>query len=568
MENTAYELKKVDGDSNVEGEQDVKAASGSGADVTVSPTEDSNGGEDGRRKQILFIYDGVQRRLEQRHMQMIALAGTLGSGLFLGSGKTIAYAGPVGALLAYILVGTVSWSMLMSLGEMACYAPISGGYIHFAERWLHPAVGFALGYQVIFMWMVALPAELISCSILMSLWDIDFPASHQAAYLTALCVVCASFNYLGVRWFGEAEFIFAMLKIALVVGLILAGLIVDLGGNPLHDRIGFRYWKDPGAFAAYYTTGNEGKFLGWFTSLVQAAYSYVGMEQLGVTAAEVKNPRVAVAKACKKIFYRIAIFYVLSIWVIGMLVPYTDENLLQGSGNAAGSPFVIAFNRVGIKVLPHIINAILIVSSISTSNMCLYGVSRMIYGLGVRGHAPKIFGRTTKKGLPLPALVVATLCMGLCYMCLGSGAATAFTWFSNITSLSGFITWGVISVTYLRFKAGLKAQGIDRKSFHYYNRFQPLPAYWTIFWASIVVIFNGWEVFTRGSWDTSSFFVSYVNIPFFIVLCAGYQIVKRPRWLKSEELDFVTGIPSDAEVYYEEPAPKTWVHRWCNILFT
>ena len=377
-----------------------------------------------------------------------------------------------------------------------------------------------------------------------------------------------SINYFGVRAFGESEFIFSCIKICLIVGLILAGLIVDLGGSPSGDRIGFRYWKHPGAFAEYYTTGSLGKFLGFFKNLVQAAYSYLGMEQIALAAAEVKNPRVSVTKACKRIFYRIAMFYILGILIIGMLVPYDNDQLLQDNGTAASSPFVIAFNLAGIKVFPHIINAGVLTSAFSAGNSGLYGASRMLYGLSLRGQAPRFFSKTTKKGLPITALTASTIAVPLSYLAVSSGAETALNWLSNLTSLSGFITWCTISFSFIRFKQGCDAQGIDRSKFHYWNRFQPWYAYWCIFWCVVVILFNGWEVFVANGWNASDFVVDYINIPLFALLVGGYWIIRRPRHLKPSELDFVSNIPSDEEVSYDEPPPKNIFHKVCNYLLT
>ncbi|WWC96603.1 hypothetical protein V866_003472 [Kwoniella sp. B9012] len=514
------------------------------------------------------LYDGVQRKMEQRHMQMIALAGTLGTGLFLGSGKTIAHGGPVGSLLAFVLTGSIAYSMLVCVGEMAVYAPISGGYIHYIERWLNPSVGFAVGWQVCFQYCLFLPSEVIAASILISYWDTSFTIPHQAGYMIALAFGAAAINFFGVRWFGESEFFFAFIKIALVIGLIIAGIVVDLGGGPNHDRIGFRYWKDPGAFAEYHFAGDLGKFLGFFTNLLQAAGSFAGIESIAVAAAEVKNPRVALTKAIKRLFWRITIFYILLIFVVGLLVPYNDSSLLQSTGTAASSPFVIAFQRAGIKALPSIINAAVLTSAFSAGSSLMYSVSRMLYGLSLRGYAPRILARTTKKGLPIVSLSFVTLFYALSFMTLSKGASTVLNWLSNLNALIGYITWGTIAITYLRFKKGLAAQGIDRKSLHYWNRLQPWPAYWVIFWSSIIIIFNGWEVFTKGYWNPSDFVIAYITIPVFSILILGYWIVKRPRHLKIDELDMYSNIPTDEEVSYEEPPPKNWGVKVVNFLFT
>ncbi|WVR05551.1 hypothetical protein IAU60_002570 [Kwoniella sp. DSM 27419] len=514
------------------------------------------------------LYDGVQRKMEQRHMQMIALAGTLGTGLFLGSGKTIAHGGPVGSLLAYILTGSIAYAMLVCLGEMAVYAPISGGYIHYIERWLNPAVGFAVGWQVCFQYCLFLPSEVIAANILISYWDNTFPIPHQVGYMIALMVGAAAINFFGVRWFGESEFIFAFIKIALVIGLIVGGIVVDLGGGPSGDRIGFRYWKNPGAFAEYNTKGDLGKFLGFFTNLLQSAGSYAGIESIAVAAAEVKNPRVALTKAIKRLFWRIAIFYILLIGVVGLLVPYNDPSLLQSTGTAASSPFVIAFQRAGISALPSIINAAVLTSAFSAGSSLMYSVSRMIYGMSLRGYAPRALSRTTKSGLPIAALCFVTLFYSLSFMSLNKGASTVLNWFSNLNALIGFITWAAIAVTYLRFKKGLKAQGIDRKTLHYWNRWQPWPAYWVIFWSVLIIIFNGWEVFTRGHWSPSNFVIAYITIPVFSLLLLGYWLYKRPKHLRTDELDMFSNIPTDEEVSYEEPPPKNVGVKVVNFLFT
>lgn len=307
---------------------------------------------------------------------------------------------------------------------------------------------------------------------------------------------------------------------------------------------------------------------GWFTNLIQAAYSYLGMESISIAAAEVKNPRVSVAKATKRVFYRIALFYILGMLVVGMLVRSDDPHLLQSTGTAASSPFVLAFSGAGIKVFPHIINAGVLTSAFSAANAGIYATSRKLYALGLRGHAPKFFAKTTSRGLPVVALVTICLSMGLSYMALGAGASTVLNWLSNITSLSGFITWAVICSAYLRFYAGVKVQGLDRKTFHYAHPWQPFPAYWAIFWSVVVIVFNGWYVFTKGNWSTSNFIVSYINLPIFASLTIGFIIIKRPKVPTALEQDFVSNIPTDEEVYYEEPEPKTWFHKVCNWLFT
>ncbi|KAJ7846030.1 amino acid permease/ SLC12A domain-containing protein [Mycena olivaceomarginata] len=514
------------------------------------------------------VYDGVQRKMKQRHIQMIALAGTLGTGLFLGSGKAIAYAGPAGALIAYTHVGTIVYCMLMSLGEMMCYMPISGGYVHFATRFLDPALGFALGWLQWYGGIVTLPAEIIGATLIITFWDSGPNGSglsipHMAGYITLLLFLCITVNFLGVRWFGESEFMFAIIKIMLVIGCVVGGLIIDLGGAPGHDRIGFRYWKNPGAFAPFIEPGNTGKFLGWFQTLLQAAYSYLGMESIAMAAAEVQNPRRALPKAVKRVFYRILAFYVLATLIVGMLVPYTDPQLLQSTGNAASSPFVLAMTRLRTAV----INAAVLTSAFSAANSLLYFSSRQLYGLALRGQAPRIFAKTTKDGLPITALAFTSVWILLAYMALSQGASTVLNWMSNLIAILGFATWAIISLTYIRFYHGLKHQGIDRSKFGYYNRWQPFPAYWALIWSIIIILFNGWPVFLKGAWKSTDFVIAYINIPIFVVLYGAYKIIRKSSIVTLEAMDFHSNVPTPEMVDFEAATPKTLAGRFAKWLF-
>ncbi|KAJ7802994.1 amino acid permease-domain-containing protein [Mycena olivaceomarginata] len=463
------------------------------------------------------VYDGVQRKMKQRHIQMIALAGfidsaqkTLGTGLFLGSGKAIAHAGPAGA------------------PPMRCYMPISGGYSliqPWVSRWLQWYGG-----------IVTLPAEIIGATLIITFWD---------SGLILLLFLCTTVNFLGVRWFGESEFIFAIIKIMLVIGCVVGGLIIDLGGAP--------------AFAPFIEPGNTGKFLGWFQTLLQAAYSYLGMESIAMVAAEVQNPRRALPKAVKRVFYRILAFYVFAILIVGMLVPYTDPQLLQSTGNAASSPFVLAMTQWEFKdfhasiISPRnisllkprtaVINAAVLTSAFSAANSLLYVFSRQLYGLALRGQVPRIFAVCQQDGLPIMVLAFTSVWILLAYMVLSQGASTVLNWMSNLIAILGFTTWAIISLTYIRFYHGLKHQGINQSKFGYYNRWQPFPVYWAFIRSIIIILFNGWPVFIKRAWKSTDFVIAYINILIFVVLYGAYKIIRKLSIVTLEAMDFCHESP-------------------------
>ncbi|KAF8273091.1 general amino acid permease 1 [Lactarius quietus] len=491
--------------------------------------------------------DRVQRRLKQRHVQMF-IAGTIGTGLFLGSGSALQGAGPLGALLAYLLVGTVAYSTLCSVGEMTALAPISGTFPHFAARWVQPSFG------------AALPNKLL-------LTRVSHQHKHQAGYTALLCFLVCLINIFGVRYFGESEFVFSIIKLILITGLIFCGLIVDLGGGPDHKRLGFTYWKNPGALTGPGLVKNKttDHFLGWVSVLVQAGFSFQGMELVAIAASETENPRRNISKAVRRVFWRIVIFYILGILITGMLVPYDDPNLLNGKGTASQSPYVIAIRRAGIRTLPSIINAAIFTSAFSAGNSFLFCSSRILYGLAIRGQAPRIFTYCTKNGLPIIAVLFCCTFSLLSFMNVSSGAGKVFDWFVNLSTSAGFIIWWSINVTYIRFWRGHKVQGRDRTELAYWNPLQPGLAIWGAFWTSIFILVGGYKVFFR--WNIQSFLTAYINIPIFFTLWVGWTLyMRRPFW-RAHEMDFVTGIPTIEETDAPEEPPRNLTEKIFNALF-
>ncbi|KAJ8587576.1 general amino acid permease 1 [Rhizopogon salebrosus TDB-379] len=510
--------------------------------------------------------DLVQRRLKQRHVQMIAIAGTLGTGLFLGSGNALSGAGPLGALIAYALVGSVAYSSLCSIGEMTSHAPISGTFPHFAARWVDPALGFAVGWNYFYTNVMTVPVEISGAQILITYWDSN--PNHAGIYTAIIIVFACATNIFGVRYFGEAEFVFSLIKLTMITGLIIVGLIIDLGGAPNHHRLGFQYWKNPGVFAG---AGLEpthiglDRFLGVLSVIVQASFSFQGMEIVAIAASETENPRRNIAKAVRRVFYRILIFYMLGIFITGLIVPYNDPSLLQSTGTAAESPYVIAMTRAGIKVLPSIINAGVMTSAFSAANSFLFCSSRILYGLSLRGQAPKIFATCTSKGLPIVAVACSSLFALLALMNISSGAETVFNWFVNLSTVGGFFGWGSINLTYYYFYRGMKYQGIDRTKLHYYNRLQPWLSIWGLTWCIIFILINGFKIFWN--FTASGFLTSYINIPLFLGLYVYWKVVKKTKVWQPDEMDFFTGIPTPEETEGPYYPPEGFWQKVADTLF-
>ncbi|KAL1681984.1 amino acid permease/ SLC12A domain-containing protein [Schizophyllum commune] len=499
----------------------------------------------------------LKRALKNRHVAMIsAHAGVIGTGLFLGTAQSLHNGGPIGLVLGYITMGTICYSVMVSLGEMIAYLPIAGGHIKLAERFVDPALSFTMGWNYWYNWTILLPAELSASAILMNYW-VSPEKVNNAVWITMCLVVVVFINFLGAGAYGEAEFIFASIKVITIVGLIILGIVIDLGGGPNHDRLGFRYWKDPGPFAQYHDIqGSKGQFLGWWAVITQAAFSFIGTEIVAIAAAEAKNPRRNLPRAIKRVYIRILLFYICGTIVIGLLVPSNNERLVSGSGTASSSPFVIAIENAGISVLPHIVNACLLTSAWSAASSDLYTSSRALYGLSVAGNAPKIFQRTTRWGLPYVSLIFSTAFALLAYMSVDKNAGEVFNWFQNMTAIAGMMTWFGISITYLRFHAGCKAQNIDRKKLPYWNIINPYAAWYSLVATFVICFFSGWSVFLRGNWATDTFVTNYFPLWLFPILYIGSKLYYRQPIVKASEMDFVSNIAEiEADCANDEDAP-------------
>ncbi|RYN27113.1 Arginine permease [Alternaria tenuissima] len=504
----------------------------------------------------------VKRDLGRRHINMIAIAGMIGTGLFLASGQAIATAGPVGALLGYLCMGLIACGVALSAGEMSAFMPVTGGFVRHATRFVQPALGIATGWNFWYTMAITAPAELAAAATLINFWDNSI---NPAIWYSVFIVIIVTINFCGVKVYGESEVFFAALKILLIIGLIIAGLVVDLGGSPSGDRIGFRYWKNPGPFNEYIVPGNTGKFLGFWSSLISAAYSYANIQVVAIAGAETKNPRVIIPNAIRMTFWRVLIFYVISILIVGMLVPFNDPNLGIATGDAQQSPFVIAFQRAGINVLPSIINAIVCTSAFSCGSACVFLASRTLYGLAEDGQAPKVLLRTNRFGTPYLAIGASLIFMPLVYLSLGSNSSIVFGWFVNITTIAGLIGWLVIEGTYLRFYYALKAQGISRDRLAYKSPMQPYLAWVTGGALVLVILFSGYSVFFPGRWSVGTFLTYYIDIAIFIFLWVAGFCYARSGIIALQDVDLSEIADVDhekAQILNSAEQNLSWWRKW------
>lgn len=360
-------------------------------------------------------YESTQRGLKSRHAQMIALGGTIGTGLFVGSGQTLARGGPLFILVAYIIMSFLVFCVVTGIVEVAAWLPTRGCSMNmFGWRYVSRSLGFAMGYLYFYSLGILVPYEITAAGLVIEYWS---PPVNIAVWITIMIVVIVGLNALPVKFYGETEFWFAGLKVIMMIGLLIMSVVLFFGGGPDKDRLGFRYWKNPGAANEYLDEGNTGRFLALLSCVVLSAFPFAfAPELLIATGGEMESPRRNLPTAARRYIWRLVIFYVGSVLAIGVIAPSNDERLTNGGAGAGSSPFVVAIKNAGIAGLDSVINGGIIISAWSSGNSFLFLSSRSLYALALSGNAPRMFKACTKNGVPYAAVIASSLFCALAYL--------------------------------------------------------------------------------------------------------------------------------------------------------
>ncbi|KAF1963725.1 histidine permease [Byssothecium circinans] len=450
----------------------------------------------------------LHRKLNSRHLQFVAIGGTVGTGIFIVSGSSVATAGPVGALLAYIFVATLVYAVMLSLAEMSTYLPI----------------------------------PLTAAGLVIQWWNADLSIG---IFITIFWVPLTLVNFLPVDVFGEFEFWFSLLKVISLVGFWIFGICINAGVGQ-QGYLGFKYYDSPGAFAPYLTDGPKAKFVAFWAVLIQAGFAFQGTELVAVGAGESANPRKTMPRAIRNTFWSIFLLFVFTIFFIGILVPYDNESLLLGNTNASSSPLG----------LPHIINSVLLTVVFSAASSNVYSSSRVLVGLVEENCAPRFVGLTTKRGVPYAATAISVSMGLLAYMNLLSNGGEVFDWFLKIVSVAGFIAWSCVCICHLRFMNALKAQNIDRDTLPYKSWGGRYLAWYGLTFYATITLTQGFTAFVP--WSTEDFFIAYISLILFAVLYIGHKVVTRSKFIQPIEADLVTGAFHEEEAQTWEESPRSW----------
>ncbi|AJH80209.1 amino acid permease [Heyndrickxia coagulans] len=467
----------------------------------------------------------LRKELKARHLTMISIGGSIGTGLFLGSGAAIHSAGPGGALVAYALVGAMVYFVMTSLGEMSAYMPTSGAFSTYGTKFVDPAFGFAIGWTYWFNWAMTIAAELTASIMIMKFW---FPHSPSLLWSMSFFVLIFLLNYLTVRGYGEGEYWFSFIKVAAIILFIVVGLLMVfglLGGEA--------------AGVKNFTTGKApfpGGFLGTFLVFIAAGFSFQGTEIVGVAAGESENPAKNVPKAIKNVFWRILLFYVLAILVIGLLVPYTNSSL--ESENVLVSPFTLVFKKAGLSFAASMMNAVILAAVLSAGNSSLYASTRMLYAMAKEGQAPRIFSKLDRRGVPVPAMILTAVVGMLAFFTSIFGDGVVYIWLMNSIGITGFIFWLGICVSHYRFRKAFLAQGHALDELPYRAKWYPFGPVFAIAVCLIVTLAQDYQAFLAPHINWGNVIAAYLGIPFFLVLWFGYKIARKTKIVPLDAHDF------------------------------
>ncbi|KAL4786943.1 amino acid permease/ SLC12A domain-containing protein [Aspergillus varians] len=486
-------------------------------------------------------YGETKRGLSSRHVQLMAIGGSIGTGLFVGIGSYLRDSGPLSIVLGYLIYGFLFiWPCYLCVGEMCAYLPIRGSIFELASRYVDPAFAFAMGWVYFYAGVMLVCVEYSAVATIMQYWTTSV---NPAVWIAMAMVVCIFLNVVAVKWYGESEFIMSSTKVLLIIGLVLLTFITMVGGNPKHDVYGFRHWTD-GVMYEYYTDGDTGRFLGLFNVIVYAAFSIAGPDLPALAAGEIQNPRVTIPRVVKMIFWRIVGFYVVGMLAVSIICDSHDPRLISAIENdaagSAASPWVIGIQNLGIRGLPDLINFLILLSGWSCGNAYLYASSRTLYSLAKDKQAPRFLLKCTKSGVPVYCVITVSLITCIAFMVADTSSVTVFYWFIDLTTCGLVLTYTCMVVVFLFWYRALRAKGIDRKTYLPWTA--PLMPYWAILSlivGSIVTIFNGFSVFSP--WDTQGFITSYFAIGFFIVMFTFWKVWHKTSFVKPIDADIITG---------------------------
>ncbi|MBJ9986017.1 amino acid permease [Acinetobacter sp. S40] len=431
----------------------------------------------------------LQRGLKNRHIQLIAMGGAIGTGLFLGSAQVIQSAGP-SIILGYAIGGLIAFLIMRQLGEMIVEEPVAGSFSHFANKYWGKFPGFLAGWNYWILYVLVAMTELTAVAKYINYWWPHIPSWISVLFFF---IVITAINLTNVKFYGESEFWLAIIKVVAVISMIIFGLYLLFTAGPDSTASFSNLWTHGGFF--------PNGFDGLFYMLAFLMFAFGGIELIGMAAAEADNPKKTIPKAINQVVVRILIFYVGSLTILLSLVPWNQLDL----GGLDKSPFVMIFSQLGIGWAAHLLNFIILTAALSVYNSGMYANSRMLYGLAQQGNAPAVFKKVNKEGVPIPAVLLSAVLIFGCVLLNYFVPEDALGHLMYVVVGALVLNWAMISLTHLKFKSAMKAL----------NQKVSFPALWSPVSNYIVLLFIAVVLYIM--W-TQGFKESVIMIPVWIVV--------------------------------------------------
>ncbi|OJK04249.1 hypothetical protein ASPACDRAFT_1878881 [Aspergillus aculeatus ATCC 16872] len=480
-------------------------------------------------------HGNLHRTLSPRMIHVISLGSSIGSGLFIATGKALAEGGPGNMFLGYLVVCLGVWANLQTLTEMTVAFPTSGNYIDYADRWVDPALAFGAGFAEWLGWTSVFASEGTFLVILVNFWAGD--VVPEAALLTIFLVVCFVVFLVPNSFFGWLEYIGSLVKAFLFVFITIISLAIIGGAGPTGYVRDGSTWTDLPAF--------KNSFGGFSNAALLAIWAIGDQVFIGVMAGEAESPRYSMAHASNLIPWRVAVFYLVSVVLVSLIVPSTDSRLLGGS-SVASSPFVIAVQDAGIPGIPDLINACMIIGILAIALECIFLPSRILRTMSLQGLLPAFVAQVDKKGRPRWALAITAVAgVALTYMSLSG--MPFLTGLIAITSASFFTNWAIIAVTSFRFRAAMRAQQspLFETPYAWQSLLWPLAPVTSLAVSSVLLVcllYTSIKPVSGGGFTAYSFFSATIGLILIVVFTIAYKILRRTPWRDPATADLVTGL--------------------------
>jgi lysine-specific permease len=449
------------------------------------------------------------KKLELRHLNMIALGGSIGTGIFLASGYAVSVGGPGGALLAYGVMALIVYFLMTSLAEMSVYKPSTGTFCDYACMYVGKSFGFAMGYNYWLNWAITIAAEIAAAALVMHYW---FPQVNSAIFCAVFFTAILTINLFSVHIFGEAEYFLSFVKVSVILAFIVLGAFAIL----YEPHFGIPRWH---IGDAPFHNG----YIGYITVFLFAGFAFQGTELIGVASGEAKNPQDSLPRSIKMVFWRLTLFYVLTIGIITLLISYNDARL-SAQDNIQMSPYTLIFSQYLSQHAADFVNFVILVAVLSAANASMYSSSRILWYLGKMGQAPTLFSKITHKGVPLYALLATACVGGVVFISSMVGSGVLFSYLVQASSLSGFIAWFGIALCHLQFRRKYLPTVGGVPTLLYKARWYPFAQITSLCVIGFVILGQCIPIIDSPHYQLSNFLIIYSSLILFLCFYLGHKL--------------------------------------------